>query len=477
MRTPVSIFRIAISIFIISILIAFAPRVPPVGAERARLDTARALAAGRGWELSVDGPEAGTNVHRGARYAVQPPGGALALVPPMVIERALKLERPWAQQLIVTAWNALFAALACVLLFGGIRRLGGSTGAATAAALALAIATPLFADGRTADGSALATLLLYGALRASRAETRAGDALAALAAAALTACEPSAFLAVVVLLAGAAVKRHAPALLGWLAAPVAAGVLVAVHRAHVGAWTPSDVRGDFAEGLVGLLLSSGKSVFLYAPPLALVFWALPWWWRTRRADASLTGVVLIAFVCATAALKDWHGDPTWGPRRLIPLLPLAAEPIALWADAGWAQARRRMRASLFALMVAGALVQSLAIAIPTASWLGALDQLRNGTGAPGWFVPPSEAHFIPEFSPLAGHAWLLEHRVRRDNNFAADAPWHVLVPSTPKLEIDLRPDWWAVEAPRLPAAVTLGACATLAALALVVCLRALRDTL
>jgi hypothetical protein len=475
MKTGISFSRIAISIFGFSILLFFAPRVAPVGAERARLATARALANGHGWDLGVDGPETDTIVHRGARYGVQPPGGALAMVPPMLLERALAPKAAWAQQLLVTAWSALFAALTCALLFGGIRRLGGSTGAAMGAALALAIATPLLADGRTADGSALAALLLYGALCASRAETLAGDATAAVCAAALTACEPSAFLAVVVLLAGGAVRRHAPSLLGWLAAPVIAGVLVAVHRAHIGAW-PTD-RGDFAEGLLGLLLSSGKSVFLYAPPLALLFWALPWWWRTRRSEASLTGAVLLAFVLATAWLKDWHGDPTWGPRRLIPLLPLCAEPIALWADAQWAQSRRRLRASLLALIAAGALVQSLAISIPTSSWLGALDQLRNGTGAPGWFVPPSEAHFIPEFSPLAGHAWLIKHRLRKDANYAADAPWHVLVASTPKLELDLRPDWWAVDAPRLPAAVTLGVCAALAAFALVLCLRALRDTL
>src|SRR5436309_2977566 len=82
--------------------------------------------------------------------------------------------------------------------------------------------------------------------------------------------------------------------LGWRAAPVAAGVLVAVHRAHVGAW-PAE-RGEGVEGLVGLLLSSGKSLFLYVPPLALAFWTLPWWWRTRRAEASLTCAVMLAFV-------------------------------------------------------------------------------------------------------------------------------------------------------------------------------------
>jgi hypothetical protein len=53
---------------------------------------------------------------------------------------------------------------------------------------------------------------------------------------------------------------------------------------------------------------------------------------------------------------------------------------------------------------------------------------------------------MPEFSPLAGHVWLLSHWVRQDRDLARDPPWKELVPQRINLNEawnGLRLDWWA----------------------------------
>ncbi|HLA43119.1 MAG TPA: hypothetical protein VJZ27_06770 [Aggregatilineales bacterium] len=75
-------------------------------------------------------------------------------------------------------------------------------------------------------------------------------------------------------------------------------------------------------GIFGLLLSPGKGVFIYAPPLILSIFGWRRFWRRERplAEAMLlaAGVALLFY----GKWWAWHGGWCWGPRFLIPLLPL-----------------------------------------------------------------------------------------------------------------------------------------------------------
>ncbi len=74
-------------------------------------------------------------------------------------------------------------------------------------------------------------------------------------------------------------------------------------------------------GLYVLFLSPGKSLFLYVP----LFLLLPWlWWRFRLHPAVAHTIFLASF-SYVGMLALWYGSSggwAWGPRLLVPLVPL-----------------------------------------------------------------------------------------------------------------------------------------------------------
>jgi len=478
----------ALFVALTALFLLAAPRAPWSGADRARVATARSLAARGSLDVAFDGASPATVVRDGRRYARDGLLPALALAPAEALASLLPRapSAAWQVVLVESAGAALCAALTCVLLFAGARRLGASVGASLASTALVAFSTTLAFQARVPDGSALAALLLLGAVQAARATTGSRSTAAAFFAGALgglaAMIELEYALPALVLVAGATMRQIAAAHTDGgdaaearsraatvaLAAlgPLTAGVgLALLHRRVIG-WQP--LPGDLGEGLIGLLLSTGKSALLYNPPLVLAPFALKAMWRARRADAALTLAALLALLLATARLADWHGDPAWGPRRLLPLVPIALEPLAPWLDGLFGRARAWARVACVALGIAGLGVQALGAVFPPSEFLRLVDVVRGATGAPVWFGDQaSECHFIPQFSPLVGQPWMIRHVFGRDRDGAADAPWRLLVPGTPKLDGEfpkLRADWWALEAPRAHAAA-LGGGLTLLALA------------
>jgi hypothetical protein len=440
--------RAGLFLFVLGALLLTAPREPFSDELRAQIATARAIASAASLDVAFDGDNPFTQLHDGRRYATSAPGLALWLVPAEALGVLVRKAR--VVPVLESASAALAVALVCLLFAAELRRRASRPSTTVIATLALAFSTGLCAAGRFPDGSALAALLLYAALVCARRPGTGSAVQASIASAALLLVEPSLAPAVIVLVVGAALEpsRRSPQAVLALAGPLAVGgALVLVHRAHVG-WFPPP-SGDLLQGLDGLLLSTGKSVFLYSPPLVLLALALPWWWRQRRGEAALGMAVMLATVLSVAALDRWHGDPAWGPRRLVPLLPVAAEPIALWLDGQRTRLQRGLAGVVLAL---GLMVQALGALYAPTAFPNLVTAVRLGSGAPNWFVEPtSELHFIPQFSPITGHRWMLSHALRRDRALDVDAPWKLLLPSTPRLDAQwatVKLDWFALEAPR-----------------------------
>ena len=81
-------------------------------------------------------------------------------------------------------------------------------------------------------------------------------------------------------------------------------------------------------GLYGLLVGSGKGIFVFAP---MVFCVLLGWSAFRSEHPRLAmfiGLTVIFRLLFFAARSDWHGGIALGPRYLIPLLPLLLLPVA-----------------------------------------------------------------------------------------------------------------------------------------------------
>jgi hypothetical protein len=77
-------------------------------------------------------------------------------------------------------------------------------------------------------------------------------------------------------------------------------------------------------GLYGLLLSSGKSLFLYAPILLA---SVVGWFRLRHLRW-LPASLVITYVVFYARYDWWYGGGPWGPRFMTVILPFLCLPLA-----------------------------------------------------------------------------------------------------------------------------------------------------
>jgi hypothetical protein len=79
-------------------------------------------------------------------------------------------------------------------------------------------------------------------------------------------------------------------------------------------------------GIAWNLASPYRSVFLYAPPVALFFFSLRMWRKQYRAQFWLTTVIVVYILLVYSKWWAWHGGWCWGPRFLVPAIPLLLAP-------------------------------------------------------------------------------------------------------------------------------------------------------
>lgn len=86
--------------------------------------------------------------------------------------------------------------------------------------------------------------------------------------------------------------------------------------------------GPALQRVYGLLISPGKGLFLYSPVLLASLMGF-WRFRQRRpVEAFIAGGTLLALLGLYSSLIDWYGGVAWGPRFLVPALPLLVLPLA-----------------------------------------------------------------------------------------------------------------------------------------------------
>ena len=124
---------------------------------------------------------------------------------------------------------------------------------------------------------------------------------------------------------------------------------------------PPHTPPSLLAGLYGLLLSPGKGLIEYTPPLLLAPLGTALLWMRRRAEtALLLALFLIQLLGHANILIRWLGGWSWGPRFLIAVLPLAVLLLApLFGAVG--RLGYRARRILAALVVLGVLVQAPAL--------------------------------------------------------------------------------------------------------------------
>jgi hypothetical protein len=271
---------------------------------------------------------------------------------------------------------ALFATLSVVFVYLAARTLAMQLGTGEASALATAgvyaVATPTWAissQGLWGHGPAQLGLAvaLWGLLRAETA--RGGAAAAGLAAGLMVASRPSTGL-VAVVLAGFAVRRLGRrgfpfiVALGIVSGAVAAhnlavfgslqGGYAELHRTHAehhgvgSAWSAA-----IWEGLLGVLVSPSRGLFVYSPVLLFPATGLLVW-LVRRGGGLLACAAAAAGVGigTVAMFSVWWGGHSFGPRLLADVLPaLVLGLVPIWAAIWRARLGRWLLAAAFVVSV------------------------------------------------------------------------------------------------------------------------------
>jgi hypothetical protein len=150
----------------------------------------------------------------------------------------------------------------------------------------------------------------------------------------------------------------------------------------------------FLLGIYGLLFSPGKSIFIYSPALILFFVSARRFMNTHRAEFYLFVLTFLSFLTLHAFWGAWDGGLCWGPRYLLPVIPLLALPMGFLFEPP-----PRKRALILKMFLAGLIILSMLIQlIPV---LSRYDMFFNEIGS------YLKANFDPRYFPITGQGKML----------------------------------------------------------------------
>ncbi len=201
-------------------------------------------------------------------------------------------------------------------------------------------------------------------------------------------------------------------LLGWLALGLA--VIGIVNRVRHGSAMDfgHGISGPFPFvhsaflGLVRYTILPGRGVLFYAPVVLLALAMAP---RLAWPARILCFGVPFLLLLVAPRWFVWHGGSCWGPRFLLPALPLLVAPSVL--------APRRLAMALLAL---GAIVNLPGVLVASGAYQSYVERLVPPPGAVWSPAGGDRVSEVPLLTPLYGHVWLLANSVAPDR---LPAPW------------------------------------------------------
>lgn len=395
------------------------------------LDLSRALLHGH-----IDVPEGATLRGPDGRCYTKNTAGQAVLALPLVavgerVAAAARLDAGRTElvtRAVASGFNAIVTALLLAAFYAVARAFGVRPGAALASTALLAFTTPLVVYAKSFMAEPLeATGLLLALGGAALAGAGGADAtpgesrwarVAALGA--FLAVSAKASMLPLALLALTALGTKRPARWTWPLSGLAAAALghLLYNAARFGTpfesgygaqASPDAFSTPLLVGAYGLLLSSGKGLMWFAPAV----WLAPWGAAAMRRErahhttprhaaasaAARTGLlVFAAAVVQFGTFQHWGGDGSWGPRYLVPTLPLVFLAVAFALD-GASRARKRIA---WALALAGLLVQAGGVAIHYGAEMREVGDYPYTLALEDMHFMEA-SHFNPRFSPIGAH--------------------------------------------------------------------------
>lgn len=326
---------------------------------------------------------------RGQPRAAYPPGQALICAPWYALGQYVLARLPGVPaddtDLVVAFSSCLssstFSALSVMFFFLLLARIGIPLRASLLAAAMVGLGTPIFAYSGWLFSEPLSSaiftgvaLLLFGYGQDPIPLSRA--AIAGLVLGLATIVRPTNVLAVAAFAAAVLVRDGKPALRSAfvLCATSALGVFALLaHNAILfggpfefgypttaeGAKRLNTFDTPLWKGLYGFLLSPGKSVFVFAPPVILALAGIGRLWRRERGVAMLAIAFPTLYLFFYARYTQWEGGYCVGPRYMVPSIVLLCLALGPMLAEGAAAKTKRIALVLLAM---GAFVQCVSLA-------------------------------------------------------------------------------------------------------------------
>lgn len=164
--------------------------------------------------------------------------------------------------------------------------------------------------------------------------------------------------------------------------------------------------GVFIEGLHGQLFSPGRSIFLYSPILLMI---LIFWHKIKKkifpefftfSVLSAIYILFFATVYSVGGLDQgitplWHGESSWGPRYLTPIIPFGLLVVGFIFTQ---ISKIEKRFIVYPLLLVGFYIELLGVLMPYQIKLYDLQDkfFLNGTE----YKASSYSNFLPRYTPL-----------------------------------------------------------------------------
>ena len=211
----------------------------------------------------------------------------------------------------------------------------------------------------------------------------------------------------------------------------------------------------FPFGAAGFLVSPGKSIFLFAPVLLLLPFAMRAFYRKvpRSLFVALSAQVMLYFFFFSSFVV-WHGDWCWGPRFFLVVTPFLVMPLAALLE-NWQNMGGAKKLAITVLIVVSVAVQLLPVLSNFYLGLAAKYGLHVPENPRLWrdFGPLDSlsywrSFFVPRYSAIFTQAGILIDSVRSffSYDYFTQLAWRLPSSDTPQLfivrdlyGIDL---WW-----------------------------------
>jgi 4-amino-4-deoxy-L-arabinose transferase-like glycosyltransferase len=191
-------------------------------------------------------------------------------------------------------------------------------------------------------------------------------------------------------------------------------------------------------GIYVLFFSLGKSIFIYAPPLAISLYMFPRFLRQADLFGGFMLILLCSSVVFYAIVSPWCGAWSPGPRYHLPVLPLAILPLGVILMR-WKWLALWKRLVCISVCAVGLIIQFIAVSISYNDVLLLLQTITADQYAWGfWF-------FDPDYVPIIWQGRLLISALTRSITGHSLFPElsHIASVDHPRAPMDQINSWFA----------------------------------